>query len=394
MPLPRHLKAINHNTKRNKNRLLIQKKKEIKHICEKHNIGKLTFRSCKLVTFDGQVTFIENDEIDGNLKMGIFVIKALSLLPSGNNKIYDIIEIEKNKLERDIKKKKEEEEKTREELDRIKKNEARSEELINKEHDKISKELSGPLESTTIEPSNLNKNEPLVSTSIDPNVKNIKENEISNIIQPEQNNNTNNLKTKQDKTNNQSENIHKTKEGNKYFRRFMQDIRSCYHLVQKTEYRFVEFKAETTDMVIENVKIYEINMPNGTKEKYFLVIGDLQMKTGLIKQKDPSYEFEDVITDQYEFLERIQSKENSKTIELSEEVDDELDSSEEPKIKVPETIDLNNDILIDNSSLSNNITDNEDNKYEQEMTVGGKKIADYITDAMKITYAHNVEENN
>ena len=419
MPLPRNLKARNHNSiKKNKNKSLIQKKNEIKQICEKHGVGKLTFRSCKLATFDGQVTFVEHNEIDGNLKMGIFIIKASSLLPSGNNKIYDIIEIEKNKLERDIKKKKEEEEKSKEELDRIKKNEE-----ANKEHEKITKELSevptnseeivniSQSETSTNDIIDIKNSDEIINETqseilIDTDIKNNEKKEVTDKVP---------LELKKDKKNNQhKEQLHeapKVKEGNKYFRRFMQDVRSSFNLTENKEYRFIEFKAETTDMVIENVKIYEISMPIGIKETYFLVIGDLQMKSGLIKQKDPSYEFEDVLADQYEFLERIKSKENSKTIELSDEIDDDLDSADEEKsrtIELPKEIDeektmeiskkINNDLDLENTTNEQNVSEIiaefESSNTNDEMIVGDKKIADYLSDAMKLAHERIKEQKN
>ena len=532
MPLSRNLQAHNNNNiKKNKNKLVSQKKNNIKQISQKHGISKLTFKSCKLATYDGQVTFVEHDEIEANLKMGVFIVKATSLIPSGNNKLYDIVEIEKNKLERDIKKKKEEDEKSKIELERIKKNEAKSNEM-NEEHDKIIKQLEESAASNEIkyheritdsiisgefqensetkssqETTNLatnneindklneksndklneksndklneksndklneksndklneksndklneKSNDKLNEKSNDKlNEKsNDKLNEKSNDKLNEKSNDKLNDKPKDklndkpkdklneqsneklnDKPNNKSNNKPKEKKNlgkkskkedhpknptppksipkkdNKYFRRFMQDIRSNFSLTENREYRYLEFKAETTDMVIEDVKMYNIGMPKETKEIYFLITGDLQMKSGLIKQKDPSYEFENVIADQYEFLERIKSKENSKTVELPGEINDDLDSSnEESNEELNEQNKINTNIITENNNNNKDndndddcpeledISDNDDDCPELEdisdnHTFTEKKISNYLIDALGTNIKISVDD--
>ena len=119
-------------------------------------------------------------------------------------------------------------------------------------------------------------------------------------------------------------------EGNKYHRNFMKDLRSKFILEQKDKFKYVEVKAETTDMVIDNSRVYQITMPPKTTNVYLLIVGDLELKSKLLRQIDPNYKSEQVFDDHSEFLERIKAKENAKVKESAEDlIDEEFDELEE-----------------------------------------------------------------
>jgi NACalpha-BTF3-like transcription factor len=114
---------------------------------------------------------------------------------------------------------------------------------------------------------------------------------------------------------------------NKDYRNFMKTIRSKFTLEQLSEYKFVEVRTDTTDMVIDGATVYKINISEKAKETYLLIVGDLQLKSSLIRQIDPAYKIDKVIKEQYDFLERIKAKENAKIIESQENIfhDEEFD---------------------------------------------------------------------
>src|SRR5688572_12971414 len=105
MPIPRNALAKNTNTHRKNmaNKEIDKRVNDLKTVCENNKVSNLTFKSCKLATGDGKVSFIDYDFIKGNMKCGVMVIKAKTISQSADA-IYDIVEIEKNKKEADEKK--------------------------------------------------------------------------------------------------------------------------------------------------------------------------------------------------------------------------------------------------------------------------------------------------
>jgi len=369
MPLPRNSRAKNQNTHK-KNAIQkenTKKTSEIDTICTKHKIGNLTFRSCKFATDTGAITFVEYDSIRGNLRNGVVIVKA-TLVTTATDIVYDVIEIEKAKKERDEKKKQDDAEKTRNEVERIvTSNSTSNKDETNENHQNL---LEKMIDQDADQPDTTKDNVIATENSViitENSVDGEKEKE-DNVIttensvdgekekdkekekEKEDQNKKNNSKTKFKKTQ-REKNAKKMQEqleakanainGNKYFRNFMKDIKSKFILNEKAEFKYFEVKAEATDMIIENVKTYQIVMPNNVKEIYFLVIGDLQMKSALIRRIDPAYKADKIFQEQNDFLERIQAKENSKIMELSEELDDlEEDDLDEEKLNVKEELDV------------------------------------------------------
>ena len=119
-------------------------------------------------------------------------------------------------------------------------------------------------------------------------------------------------------------------QGNKYYRRFMDDIKSKFTLEAQSNIKYFEVKANSTDMVIEDPTVYKLVMPATAKQTYLLIIGDLQMKSAIVRRIDPAYKAEVMFKEQNDFLERIKAKENAKTEGLNEmTLEDELDDLED-----------------------------------------------------------------
>ena len=111
-------------------RKIAQKKvSEFDSICSKHNVGPLSFKSCRLVDVNGAITLIDPDSIFGNMKCGVMVVRTKSILPS--DEIYDLTILEKNKIERDEKKRLEEADKFNKEIERVKDIEVRNQNTLN-----------------------------------------------------------------------------------------------------------------------------------------------------------------------------------------------------------------------------------------------------------------------
>src|SRR5581483_4642858 len=94
MPLPRNIAARNKKT----HQTIISKKQperketELNNICQKHKIGDLTFRSCKLADAEGKITYVDHENIKGNLRTGIMLVKATKIEPAVDA-IYDLVQI-------------------------------------------------------------------------------------------------------------------------------------------------------------------------------------------------------------------------------------------------------------------------------------------------------------
>ena len=352
MTLPRNSIAKNtiiHN-KKDTARQIIRKNIELNSLCDKHKIGNLTFRSCKFSDANGNITYLDHEYVKANMKFRVMIVKTIAMMPSSSDNIYDIVQIEKDKKERDEKKRQEELEKTKTEIERLKKaNDTITQSEENKEHINILEKIDeGNIITNTDDriteefhdgimkmPSNKISDDQISSSgnlsffpnNVDNNVDN-KDSKIEYLERCDLPKNKDNSTNSTNSTNSKREKAlkqmkeqldrHAESKGNKFFRNFMKDLRSKFILEEKPEYKFFEVKAETTDMVISNVKTYRIVMPPNTKETYLLIIGDLQMKTGLIRQIDPAYKIDKVLKEQNDFLEQIKAKEKSKTTILSE----------------------------------------------------------------------------
>ncbi|QGR54153.1 hypothetical protein [Moumouvirus maliensis] len=305
MSLPRNIlaKKMNINRKRESVKKINQQIFNLENICKKHRVGDLTFRTCKFASLEGSITFVDHKDIKGNMKSGIMLVKSLNTYVSPET--YDLVQIKRDKIKRDMEKKEQELEKAKLELERIeaqnKENISQEETDVDKNHKELVDTLLNPL------------NEPVNETVVEPVNESVNETVVEQVNEPVSESVEQNNKNKQRK-----------KERNKYYRNFMSDIKSKFVLKLQSDFNFFEVKHETTDMVITDSIVYEIIISQNTKEKYYLIIGDLQMKSGIIRRIDPAYKFDNVLKEQNDFLERIKAKEQTKINEYPEDLDFDL----------------------------------------------------------------------
>ncbi len=386
MPLPRHLSARNRNSHiRNAKERDLKKTSELDTICERHQIGDLSFRSCKFSDAEGRVTFIEHDHVRGNMRMGVLIVKAKELMPSADV-VYDLVKLEKEKKERDEKKTMEEAEKVRDEIQRLQ-NAGTLDTLPSGD------EHHNQLLQTLINKTTEEKDEDSTDITIQESVDTVQE--TTDTVQETTDNShqqsidtfdiqpTTELSSRDD-TNLIDDNDHKKteieekrlnalkqmrrelekkandKSGNKFYRKFMKDIKEKFTLLPEPDIKYLEVKAETTDMVIDNSIAYRIIMPDIIREHYIMFIGHLQMKSGLLREIDPTYGFDKVSREHSDLLDRIKAKEDSKTTEYDDKyLEEEFDDLEELCVSDEENNENN-----ENNDKDYDIIDNDDDIIE------------------------------
>jgi len=454
MPITRNARAKNIRThRRMPNREANKKIVELSHICDKHNIGKLTFRSCKYADPNGLVTFVEYDEIRGNMKAGILLVKAIETVQA-INVTYDLVKLATDKKERAEKKLEADNQKGLEELTKIYALEEQMKKLEEsaKNVDSVDLTVNNQTNSTTDELKELTENVDSVDLTVNnqtnsttDELKELTENvdSVNITVNNQTNSTTDELKeltenvdsvnlTVNNQTNNMIDELKESidveldtaqtdqlvesdnqiinndsqiinndsqiinndsqlvndttevldvaehprkakrdraikqyqeelerkaaqKEGNKYFRNFMKDLRAKFPLVN-LEIRYFEAKVEMTEMVIDGPRAYQLKMPDSVKETYYLIIGDFVMKSGLARQIDPAYRSESVFKEQQEFLDRIKAKESSNTKEYNAELIDDEEDFEDIDALGLETEETNDN--------DNNDNDNDDDDDE------------------------------
>ena len=151
---------------------------------------------------------------------------------------------------------------------------------------------------------------------------------------------------------------------NKNYRNFMKDIKSKFVLKPITEYGYFIALEGTTNFIVVAPIVSEIIMPPLSKNRYFLIEGDIQSKWDVIKQIDPTYKAEKILKSRDDFLERIKAKENtiakkslSNVIENESTSDDLSDNDESPNIdNISQLIDsvhqMTNTVIRDQQSVT------------------------------------------
>lgn len=337
--LPRNVRAKNANTRKKYGAAKEAQRKagELSSICEKHNVGELSLTSCKYATEEGLVSFIEHKRIRGNMRAGIMVIKASAITPA-SDLIYDVVEVIKIKQKKDEEKRKEEEEKARTELERLQKADAMDTLPEGGEkHEEMVKKLT---EGVDHEMGIINQE------SVDQDTKEILSDDMGD---EEKKSGKKSIKEKKEEAIKQANKQLAQKlqnEGkNKHHRNFMKDLRSKFNLIPISDAKYFEVKMESSSMIIEDATVHKLIMPSNVTDTYLLIIGDLQMKTAVLRKIDPTYGTDKLLQDRTDFLERIKAKENAKITEHKEDVlDEEFDdldalgiSSEEDEV-IPESV--------------------------------------------------------
>jgi hypothetical protein len=342
MPLPRNARAKNQNTrKRNaENHGAERRAQELNTICKKNHIGSLSLNSCKYATAEGKVTFVEQDQVQGNMRAGVMILRVQTLAPS-TDVVYDVVGVANAKKEREEKKRKEDAEKALAEIKRLQETGTtdalpeggeKHKEMINKLTDSTEENADA------VHTENTTMADTTADTITDTNANNetVQDNTVEESDDAEKEDGLpkkNKKKTAKDKREQalnklQEQLAQKANEPkrNKFYRNFMKDLRSKFKLSEVPDTKYFEVKMESTPMIIEDAKVYNLEMPENTPYSYLLVVGDLQMKSAVLRQIDPAYQSDIIMRDQMDFLERIRAKDKSLTTEHSEDMlDNELD---------------------------------------------------------------------
>lgn len=308
MPLSRNSIARNMNIhNRIKTLDIVKTKRKLESIMEKHGIFELPFCDCKIVNNDGIIFNVKFEKIRGNLRSGVFIINAKSICQI-ENVIYDLVEIgnKKNK-KKDINNDKN----ASTVKDDIELSDIPDPSVISS----IEENYDSTDNPETVE-SSQNKQKNCVEILTGGNDTSKKDNLEKDNISQEKN------KTKNNKMNEKKENairkmqnalgkkLANIEKGNKYLRKTVKDIKSNYKL-EKWDYKYFEVKVETSYMVIENVQLYRILIPNNIDFVHLLIIGELQMKNELIKRIDPTHQMEKIFGEQNDIIGKIIENENS-----------------------------------------------------------------------------------
>jgi tetratricopeptide (TPR) repeat protein len=99
-------------------------------------------------------------------------------------------------------------------------------------------------------------------------------------------------------------------------------ISKLFDVVRLTSIGFFDFRVNGTKFIIPGTSVYRLVTPEKYPTKWYVVMGDVQMKSETIKSIDPSYQTSDVIQEHMAMLDRIKSA--NKTTELDENLDDEI----------------------------------------------------------------------
>lgn len=333
-------------------------KRDLDTICEKHKVGDLSFKesSCKLSDENGTVSYIDHTNSKGNMRCGVILLQVLNIAVS-DTAIYDLVKIQTDKKNNDEKKRQEEIAKAKEELDNFNNRQKAGDNSVDDNSGIVTDTNAIQPTDEIIDDINIGPNcnsdagtitsDTVTNDIVTNNSKTNPESESDTNTESDSNANTEEIHNKiletmdtvfeigeheakldelenpppQDTQTKPVVNTTVKKEGNKHYRNFIKDLRDKFTLVEQFDYYYFETKVNVTDMVITNSTVYKLQMPTGTKHMYLLIVGDLQMKTDLIRRIDPAYNSGDIFRSQNDFLKRIEALEKLKTVELSEDID-------------------------------------------------------------------------
>ena len=335
MPLPRNKLARNTNvkTKFGKTKEAEKQETRFKDVCSKHKIGGLDFTDCLYSDPDGNVTYMDKQTILANLKLGVIIVKYVPSETDDDIEIpmYDLIKIAKDKEERIESNKTDEN------------NDDKPEEIIN-EINELHETTKENVQEEIVDDQNVEQE----------NEQNIEQENVQHNIEQEQENDSNEQdqneeleeykptraeRRQQARINAASVKRQKAlermradmakhestnKNGNKYFRNFMKDL-AKFKLEPVTNIKYFEVKTNRTKMVVEDPKVFDITVKL-SKFTYRMFIGDLQMKSHVMKRIDPTIEMSNIVDDHNDFLERIKADKSVNKIIHDDDSDSDSDN--------------------------------------------------------------------
>ena len=323
-----------------------QQVESLKNICNEHALGDLSLIDCKFATEAGSQIILENSVVWGNMRASAIVIATKNI--DEINDIYDAIELKNNKRERDQKKKEADDAVAMVELERLKMADLPVE---NPGHQAIMKQLnekSSAIDTTvntTFDVSTDTGTDVSTDTTTDVSTDTTTDLATGESAVIPIDNTDEDIKKEITLTKSQRKRMKALRamntelqkkakmSHNKYHRNFMTKLTSKFTINPIREYYYFEAKMNITCMIISDVKAYRIVMPENTPHQYFLITGDLQLKTKLMSEIDPAYNASNKQSDYDDFMKRIADKEKIKQAsypgdELVDEESDE-DSDEE-----------------------------------------------------------------
>ncbi|CAH6421646.1 Hypothetical protein MVR_LOCUS312 [uncultured virus] len=325
--------------------------RDLDAINEKHKVGNLTFASCKYSKRTGTVSYVEHSTAHGNMGAGIIMIRASVV--NHSERVYDLIEIAQAKAERDAKKKEAETVKAIEEMERLRQQEEGSQTDLDvaidadilAQHTELVAELDGAITDAT-------PAEPSTEPSTDPNTEPQLVDELDGklIENPDDDDNTDmptdedvtepmsvatakaqkrrqRMKKKVDRYKKDLAAREEKKGNNRLCRNYLADLKAKngFKLTEDLDIQYFEVLVNSTSMVIEDAKMYTLALPSEAKETILIIVGDLAMKSAVIRRIDPAYKVDKVFKEQTEFLDRIRARDDTQTIEV-DTIDDLADS--------------------------------------------------------------------
>lgn len=351
--IPRNKKNIGVKfNKKNKNKNTIkQSTNAIETIYAKHNVGEFSVcRSAKLITHDGTITEVHYNKVVGNMRASVLVFKSSSLTFDPESKIiYDLVQLQYDKKERDRKKYEMDIAETKDRMDILHKTDTKLDDAMGLnsskgEHDSVHTNIMemlkleeksedkieiiindedtfiGEIENVQDMNSSINVEQDPIQLNNSPQLDNspqlynspVPDNAIpSDNIIPVEISNINVGKKRIDISINAEPipvDLPKRIAGNKHHRNFISDLTSKFKLQQYSQYKFLELKVGSSFMIIDNPGVFRVSITDVDKD--ILIIGDLQQKSSVLKEIDPNYGASDVLKDQEKFMEQIKTKES------------------------------------------------------------------------------------
>jgi len=291
----------------------------LENLFTKHSVGEFTTcRRARLVDHNGKFTEIMYEQVIGNMRASILVFKSAALHPDLSDATYDLITIERNKKAKEEKKLLDDMETTKDRINTLHESENKFDKSLRE--DEVEAEAEGAVAVTEVDETHakmldlLKVQEDLadgtgnddIESEIIPEVDPI----VETIVEPEAAVESDAIVIPETDYKPVPTILPKRIAGNKYHRNFLTEIVSKFKLVQETKYRYLEIKIDATPMVIDKVGVFRILGTFGKDQTtdHILIVGDLQMKSTLIKQIDPNHGAEDVIKNQTEFAESVRDK--------------------------------------------------------------------------------------
>ena len=285
----------------------------LKSICTEHSLGDLSLTNCLFATESGEQIILENTVVWGNMRASAIVIAVKNI--DEISELYDVVDLKNKKRERDQKKKEADDAAAAAELERIKNADLPVEnpghqailKLIN---EKDNAEAAGTetaedtkQEAEQTEPAELAEQpEPTDMVETDP----VEQSEEKTLTRG-QRKRIRALRSMNEELQKKAKMAH-----NKYHRNFMTKLTSKFTITPIREYFYFESKMNITKMIISDAHAYRISMPENTPHQYFLVTGDLQIKSKVMTEIDPSYDAKSQQTEYEDFMKRVEEKEKIK----------------------------------------------------------------------------------